>query len=498
MSFLLLPRGSRRRRPYLYRKRAIHRSRPTYSYSLEEAQGSMREGRPPPPLKPSNSFMSRRERRKRMTMSVWEQRTSQLRRHRQMSSREILFSSPSEEKDGPPSSAHGRPLSLHRKVMQHTPSGSMKRPSDPLTSPAKNQPPGSSVAMDVPLDTTLAGDMPEPPMSVLESESLDPTNVPSLTLPEPPESESAGENGKLGLNKHVAERRSPRLNAERQHRHVKKFRPPENVDTLTPDKGGYIEIRGRRGHHCDHRNGTRNQASSPGNEGKLACSSDFGENRINSRKVKEKGEEPENKDGEVYKHEESRLANRNEGGNPHLKDILSGDPCPRKQDEPLDQSEMPTPNKADDNNEEKESEQDQDKPSFSVIIEVPDVQSSLELSTITVNNKDPETCKSEKEEVEETKPINSVTPDSMFIFKPDNPVRRACHYVVNLRYFEMCILLVIAASSIALAAEDPVATSSDWNKVCVHFIAHILFIRHKYLNRSRLVMVVNVQFPSAL
>lgn len=45
-------------------------------------------------------------------------------------------------------------------------------------------------------------------------------------------------------------------------------------------------------------------------------------------------------------------------------------------------------------------------------------------------------------------------------------VRRACHYVVNLRYFEMSILLVIAASSIALAAEDPVATSSDWNKVC--------------------------------
>uniref|UniRef100_A0AAQ5XN33 Voltage-dependent calcium channel alpha-1 subunit IQ domain-containing protein n=1 Tax=Amphiprion ocellaris TaxID=80972 RepID=A0AAQ5XN33_AMPOC len=91
----------------------------------------IREGRPPPPLNPSTSFMSRRERRKRMTMSVWEQRTSQLRRHRQMSSREILFSSPSDEKDGPPASAHpqhGRPLSLHRKAMQHTPSGSLKQP----------------------------------------------------------------------------------------------------------------------------------------------------------------------------------------------------------------------------------------------------------------------------------------------------------------------------------------------------------------------------------
>ncbi|KAL0200003.1 hypothetical protein M9458_003190, partial [Cirrhinus mrigala] len=47
------------------------------------------------------------------------------------------------------------------------------------------------------------------------------------------------------------------------------------------------------------------------------------------------------------------------------------------------------------------------------------------------------------------------TPDSMFIFKSKNPIRRICHYVVTLRYFEMTILLVIVASSIALAAEDP-------------------------------------------
>lgn len=44
-------------------------------------------------------------------------------------------------------------------------------------------------------------------------------------------------------------------------------------------------------------------------------------------------------------------------------------------------------------------------------------------------------------------------------------IRRICHYVVTLRYFEMTILLVIVASSIALAAEDPVCTNSDRNKV---------------------------------
>lgn len=37
--------------------------------------------------------------------------------------------------------------------------------------------------------------------------------------------------------------------------------------------------------------------------------------------------------------------------------------------------------------------------------------------------------------------------------------------MVTLRYFEMTILLVIVASSIALAAEDPVCTNSDRNKV---------------------------------
>lgn len=44
-------------------------------------------------------------------------------------------------------------------------------------------------------------------------------------------------------------------------------------------------------------------------------------------------------------------------------------------------------------------------------------------------------------------------------------IRRICHYIVTLRYFEMTILMVIVASSIALAAEDPVCTNSDRNKV---------------------------------
>ncbi|KAM6902920.1 putative voltage-dependent N-type calcium channel subunit alpha-1B [Xenentodon cancila] len=54
---------------------------------------------------------------------------------------------------------------------------------------------------------------------------------------------------------------------------------------------------------------------------------------------------------------------------------------------------------------------------------------------------------------------------SMFIFGQTNPVRRLCHYVVNLRYFEMCILMVITMSSITLAAEDPVQANAPRNNI---------------------------------
>ncbi|XP_025112114.1 voltage-dependent calcium channel type A subunit alpha-1-like isoform X8 [Pomacea canaliculata] len=58
---------------------------------------------------------------------------------------------------------------------------------------------------------------------------------------------------------------------------------------------------------------------------------------------------------------------------------------------------------------------------------------------------------------------------SMFIFGPTNPVRRFCHFVVNLRYFDLFIMIVICASSVALAAEDPVREDSEHNKILNYF-----------------------------
>ncbi|KAK5931331.1 hypothetical protein CgunFtcFv8_027490 [Champsocephalus gunnari] len=312
--------GSRRRRPYLYRKRAIHRSRPSYSCNLEEGRGL--------PLNPSHCFMSRRERRKRMTMSVWEQRTSQLRRHRQMSSREILFNSQNEEKDANPNSnaaPTGRPQSLHRKTMENILSGSLKK--DPLASPSKNPASNSSVSLDMPLDATVSGE--------------DPTNNPPSEAPiAKPESEaeSVTDSEKLTVNPTHSERRSPRLNGERQHRAVKKFRPPENLDLLTPEMGA------ERGGNIPER-------------------------------VEEKEVETKMEGKEECTPEESSLG---EGGptDPQESQIHIGDT-----EEPPQKSD-PDPPVVPEKNEE-ETEKEKCPLSTSVIIEVPNAQSCLELSTIT-------------------------------------------------------------------------------------------------------------------
>ncbi|CAL8384837.1 unnamed protein product, partial [Gadus morhua 'NCC'] len=93
-----------------------------------------------------------------------------------------------------------------------------------------------------------------------------------------------------------------------------------------------------------------------------------------------------------------------------------------------------------------------------------------ETTIIPMNNIECEgfSFSSEKKDLEEQEangPKGILPYSSMFIFGQTNPIRRLCHYVVNLRYFEMCILLVITMSSIALAAEDPVQANAPRNNV---------------------------------
>ncbi|XP_025270078.1 voltage-dependent calcium channel type A subunit alpha-1 isoform X1 [Camponotus floridanus] len=74
-----------------------------------------------------------------------------------------------------------------------------------------------------------------------------------------------------------------------------------------------------------------------------------------------------------------------------------------------------------------------------------------------------------QDEDDDTGPKPMLPYSSMFILSPTNPVRRAAHWVVNLRYFDFFIMVVISLSSIALAAEDPVSESAPRNKILNYF-----------------------------
>uniref|UniRef100_A0A8C6K2B5 Voltage-dependent N-type calcium channel subunit alpha n=1 Tax=Melopsittacus undulatus TaxID=13146 RepID=A0A8C6K2B5_MELUD len=91
---------------------------------------------------------------------------------------------------------------------------------------------------------------------------------------------------------------------------------------------------------------------------------------------------------------------------------------------------------------------------------------------VTITAPPGETTVIPSDKTEEKKDVDDLTKNgpkpilpysSMFILSPTNPIRRLFHYIVNLRYFEMVILIVIALSSIALAAEDPVQAESPRN-----------------------------------
>uniref|UniRef100_A0A8D1BUN4 Voltage-dependent N-type calcium channel subunit alpha n=1 Tax=Sus scrofa TaxID=9823 RepID=A0A8D1BUN4_PIG len=93
-----------------------------------------------------------------------------------------------------------------------------------------------------------------------------------------------------------------------------------------------------------------------------------------------------------------------------------------------------------------------------------------ETTVVPSGNVDLESQAEGKKEVEADDVMRSgprpiVPYSSMFCLSPSNLLRRFCHYIVTMRYFEVVILVVIALSSIALAAEDPVQTDSPRNNV---------------------------------
>ncbi|KAM8839377.1 voltage-dependent R-type calcium channel subunit alpha-1E [Synchiropus picturatus] len=405
-----------RRRPYLYRKRAIHRGRPNFPDEMEAGGGAADEQ----PLNGSSAFANRRERRRKVNMSVWEQRANQLRKRRQMASREELFNSPTEDTLETPTVAH------------HVPALS------PEASPAHL--PESPMSVGMPL--------PEPPMSV------------SIPIPEPPAAQPP-----LNLSEEKSGGANHRAAGGGRHRMARKLRPSQG-----PEEGA----RHRRHRHREARVEAKSLdcAQAPS---ELAPS-----RRSLSQERKVLDEKEERDEGEA------RVA-EDEGGaciaNPYA-DV--GKECGRAgdfPDPPQGQQVLEcqvSPGEA--SSEAPDSTggyADRRPASFhpdkSTSMEM-SAQPLLELTPLAGTSQELEAYQGQQEEREEDTedeeppaPPKPAAPDSMFVFKASNPIRRVCHYVVNLRYFEMSILLVIVASSIALAAEDPVCTNSERNKVLRYF-----------------------------
>uniref|UniRef100_H3C2B9 Voltage-dependent calcium channel alpha-1 subunit IQ domain-containing protein n=1 Tax=Tetraodon nigroviridis TaxID=99883 RepID=H3C2B9_TETNG len=358
-----------------------------------------------------------RERRRKVNMSVWEQRANQLRKRRQMASREELFGSPTEDTAETPTAAH-HPATL-----------------SPEASPAHL--PESPMSVGMPL--------PEPPMSI------------SIPIPEPPEAEplvNLGEE-KTGVNH--------RTTGGGRHRIARKFRPNQG-----PEEGA----RHRRHRHRE----ARSEAPQEVQQMRRSLSQD--------KRVLDEREEKEEKDEKL----EGEGAQDDCGtciANPYAEvGRHAAQYDPSSQNVPVEAALEATEFNV--RALESESRKVSIKRNTSnqeggVAIEM-STQPLLELAPMSghhcvlVNNKDLEVYNpdkdedTEEEEEEPHTPLKRVAPapDSMFIFKASNPIRKICHYIVR-RYFEMTILLVIVASSIALAAEDPVCTNSERNKVLRYF-----------------------------
>ncbi|XP_037835455.1 voltage-dependent N-type calcium channel subunit alpha-1B [Kryptolebias marmoratus] len=372
------------------------------------------------------------QQRSAKTMSVWEQRTNQLRKHNMKASTEALFNELDSEERLRMSAA----LHLHPDMKTHT---------------------------DRPL--------------VVEAGDGDRTSPGVQEEPGGPRQDGLGDSFHVHSRRHHRHREGGDSRGGRHHAHHRSreqnpdgrggshdgghHRPAGSPEREVGNGGGGGEERGHRHHHA-HRtpkegNGRLSNGAQEEDRGraeKVRCSrlakaqstltgDDCRRSRNGSRSCRERQADAE-------------------------EDSLAGSP-PRPKRSSLTPSE-----KQEDADNQKNSTRASQAGLNSNPIHIPVTVTAPpgDTTVIPMNNIDcdsfqlSEEKKDLDEEEEATNGPRQILPySSMFVFGQTNPVRRLCHYVVNLRYFEMCILLVITMSSITLAAEDPVQANAPRNNV---------------------------------
>uniref|UniRef100_A0AAR2JIG3 Voltage-dependent N-type calcium channel subunit alpha n=1 Tax=Pygocentrus nattereri TaxID=42514 RepID=A0AAR2JIG3_PYGNA len=370
------------------------------------------------PMSAANiSIAAKEQQRSLQKMSVWEQRTTQLRRHNLRSSNEALYSELEPEDRLRLSSAlHLRPdMKAHhdRPLVVDQRDGTCEKPS---------------------------GDVPEDP------------------VPGHPRKHHRcrGENGEAGEgrhHRHHSRSREHQRGVERSssqdgaHRHQHPARSPEEG----------VEDREHRHHAHRARGSNGNGNGTIGNGAK-------GERRPRGHREGEGGNgerrrhRPRVKAQSTLDTDECRENGERATGQDRLTDTEGdglGSPLQSPTD-PLAGEER----QEDSDNLKNSTRAGSTAVNIPVTVTAPPGETTIIPSHLLLNEE-----KKDLDELNQNAPKHILPYSSMFVFGQSNPVRRLCHYVVTLRYFEMCILMVITMSSIALAAEDPVQANAPRNNV---------------------------------
>uniref|UniRef100_A0A8C7TS84 Voltage-dependent N-type calcium channel subunit alpha n=1 Tax=Oncorhynchus mykiss TaxID=8022 RepID=A0A8C7TS84_ONCMY len=408
---------------------------------------------------PCLSTCSKEQQKSLKMMSVWEQRTTQLRRHNLRASSEALYSElDPEERLRMSSALHIRPdmkthLDRPLVVEPHDGPGPMgqHKPRTPEETDTPEDPAGPQPRRhhrhrdrERPIDEANENGDPgkEGRHHVHHSRSKDPEGTRGK------EGKSERSRSREGGKRHhhqtlVDEGGGGGGTGEREHRHHHSHRQAREGNG-TVNSGGKGE---RRSRHKDGRSGERCSRGENGANGERRRHKTHGSR---GQSTLEGEDHSEREKGRGHRYVES------EG------DSLAISP----QQDPGDQR-WGTEGPEDSDNQRNVRRTGQ------TAVNIPPVTITPppgETTLIPMNSIDCETMpmNEEKKTLEErtqSGPRPILPYSSMFVFGQANVVRRLCHYIVSLRYFEMCILVVISMSSIALAAEDPVQANAPRNNV---------------------------------
>nr|XP_033503026.1 voltage-dependent N-type calcium channel subunit alpha-1B isoform X16 [Epinephelus lanceolatus] len=410
------------------------------------------------PMSAANiSIAAKEQQRSAKSMSVWEQRTNQLRRHNMRTSSEALFNELDPEERLQMSTA----LHLHPDMKTHLDRPLVveaKNGDKPSRSPEGREDAGDGVGdnfhthsrrhhrhRDRNGDSRDGGESRGGRHHTHHSRSRD-HNINGSQVKERRGDSSHSRDGGQG-HRHHHQAGSPEEDAndyrgreERGHRHHHSHHPPK--------EGNGMIANGAQG---EHRGKDRGGGDSNG-ERKARCS-----RMVRAQSTLDGDDCKRNKNGSKGHRERQPDAEDDGLASSPLQPMRSSLSLGEKQEDADNQKNSTRASQAALN-------------SNAIHIPVTITAPPGETTIIPMNNIDCDNFRlsEEKKDLEEEAangPRQILPYSSMFIFGQTNPVRRLCHYVVNLRYFEMCILMVITMSSIALAAEDPVQANAPRNNV---------------------------------